>query len=101
MVDPLHTLSMPESVAANSGFDVLWSVSACTFHKDTLFSSSLNFPPLLRCSHALESYTALPYDQRSPCPPDPLHRPAYQGSNPISDVWSRHALHVVAKFMKR
>uniref|UniRef100_A0A3P8RNL9 Hydroxyacid-oxoacid transhydrogenase, mitochondrial n=1 Tax=Amphiprion percula TaxID=161767 RepID=A0A3P8RNL9_AMPPE len=61
IVDPLHTLSMPERVAANSGFDVL--------------------------CHALESYTALPYHQR--------------GSNPISDVWSRHALHVVAKYMKR
>ncbi|KAM6918672.1 hydroxyacid-oxoacid transhydrogenase, mitochondrial [Xenentodon cancila] len=75
IVDPLHTLTMPERVAANSGFDVL--------------------------CHALESYTALPYDQRSPCPPNPIHRPAYQGSNPISDVWSRHALHVVAKYMKR
>ncbi|XP_031164403.1 hydroxyacid-oxoacid transhydrogenase, mitochondrial [Sander lucioperca] len=75
IVDPRHTLSMPERVAANSGFDVL--------------------------CHALESYTALPYHQRSPCPPDPLQRPAYQGSNPISDVWSRHALAVVAKFLKR
>ncbi|RVE61306.1 hypothetical protein OJAV_G00169310 [Oryzias javanicus] len=75
IVDPTHTLSMPERVAANSGFDVL--------------------------CHALESYTALPYDQRSPCPSDPIQRPAYQGSNPISDVWSRHALHVVAKYMKR
>ncbi|KAM8849198.1 hydroxyacid-oxoacid transhydrogenase, mitochondrial [Spinachia spinachia] len=75
IVDPLHTLSMPERVAANSGFDVL--------------------------CHALESYTALPYDQRSPCPPNPISRPAYQGSNPISDVWSLHALRVVAKYMKR
>ncbi|XP_075933597.1 hydroxyacid-oxoacid transhydrogenase, mitochondrial isoform X3 [Anarhichas minor] len=75
IVDPTHTLSMPERVAANSGFDVL--------------------------CHALESYTALPYHQRSPCPPNPINRPAYQGSNPISDVWSRHALHVVAKYMKR
>ncbi|XP_036374526.1 hydroxyacid-oxoacid transhydrogenase, mitochondrial isoform X2 [Megalops cyprinoides] len=75
MVDPLHTLHMPQRVAANSGFDVL--------------------------CHALESYTALPYNLRSPCPPNPISRPAYQGSNPVSDVWSRHALHVVAKFMKR
>ncbi|KAF1383122.1 hypothetical protein PFLUV_G00128020 [Perca fluviatilis] len=66
---------MPERVAANSGFDVL--------------------------CHALESYTALPYHQRTPCPPNPLQRPAYQGSNPISDVWSRHALAMVAKYLKR
>ncbi|MBN3309682.1 HOT protein, partial [Amia calva] len=75
MVDPLHTLHMPQRVAANSGFDVL--------------------------CHALESYTALPYHMRSPCPPNPISRPAYQGSNPISDVWSRHALHIVAKYLKR
>jgi len=75
MVDPLHVLHMPSRVAANSGFDVL--------------------------CHALESYTALPYNERKPCPPNPINRPAYQGSNPISDVWSRHALNVVAKYMKR
>ncbi|XP_013856312.1 hydroxyacid-oxoacid transhydrogenase, mitochondrial, partial [Austrofundulus limnaeus] len=75
IVDPVLTLSMPERVAANSGFDVL--------------------------CHALESYTALPYDQRAPCPTNPINRPAYQGSNPISDIWSLHALRIVAKYMKR
>ncbi|XP_064243923.1 hydroxyacid-oxoacid transhydrogenase, mitochondrial isoform X1 [Passer domesticus] len=75
IIDPLHTLSMPERIVANSGFDVL--------------------------CHALESYTALPYHQRGPCPSNPLHRPAYQGSNPVSDVWALHALRVVAKYLKR
>ncbi|GCC28250.1 hydroxyacid-oxoacid transhydrogenase, mitochondrial [Chiloscyllium punctatum] len=75
IVDPSHTLHMPERVAAYSGFDVL--------------------------CHALESYTALPYNLRSPCPSNPINRPAYQGSNPISDVWSKHALNIVAKYLKR
>lgn len=52
-------------------------------------------------SHALESYTALPYNKRSPCPSNPVNRPAYQGSNPISDVWAIHALRIVAKYLKR
>uniref|UniRef100_A0A8C5WCM8 Hydroxyacid-oxoacid transhydrogenase, mitochondrial n=1 Tax=Leptobrachium leishanense TaxID=445787 RepID=A0A8C5WCM8_9ANUR len=75
LIDPMHTLQMPERVVANSGFDVL--------------------------CHSLESYTALPYHMRSPCPRNPMERPAYQGSNPISDVWAKHALRIVSKYLKR
>jgi len=52
-------------------------------------------------SHALESYTAIPYNERSPRPTNPLLRPAYQGSNPISDVWSKYAFEVTVKYLKR
>ena len=74
VIDPDNTRTLPPAVAASSGLDVL--------------------------SHALESYTAIPYDQR-PKPETPLHRPAYQGSNPISDLWSLHALELMAEFLPR
>jgi hydroxyacid-oxoacid transhydrogenase len=74
IIDPDNTRTMPTEVAASSGLDVL--------------------------SHALESYTALPFDQR-PKPEGPLYRPAYQGSNPISDLWSIHALELMAEYLPR
>ena len=75
LVDPQNTASCPPSVAAAAGFDVL--------------------------CHALESYTALPYSSRSPRPPSPALRPAYQGANPLSDVWSTYALRLIAKYFVR
>ncbi|MEO8098444.1 MAG: hydroxyacid-oxoacid transhydrogenase [Acidobacteriota bacterium] len=74
LLDPENTRTMPREVAASSGLDIL--------------------------SHAVESFTALPYSDR-PLPARPLVRPAYQGSNPISDVWSLEALRMVAKYLVR
>jgi hypothetical protein len=51
-------------------------------------------------SHAIESFTAMPYTGR-PMPDSPRMRPAYQGSNPISDVWSLQSLRMVAKYLVR
>jgi hydroxyacid-oxoacid transhydrogenase len=74
LLDPENTRTMPSQVAASSGLDIL--------------------------SHAVESFTALPFSER-PLPSRPLLRPAYQGSNPISDVWSLQALRMVAKYLVR
>ncbi|MGH9396243.1 MAG: hydroxyacid-oxoacid transhydrogenase [Terriglobia bacterium] len=74
LIDPENTRTQPQAVAASAGLDVL--------------------------SHAIESYTALPFGQR-PRPERPILRPAYQGSNPISDVWSLEALRRVATYLRR
>lgn len=74
IVDADNTRTLPPAVAASSGLDVL--------------------------SHALESYTAIPYTSR-PRPARPLERPAYQGCNPISDLWALRALEVVAEYLPR
>ena len=73
-LDPENTRTLPPEVAAASGLDVL--------------------------SHAIESYTAIPYTER-PRPERPSLRPAYQGSNPISDVWALQALRIVDRYLVR
>jgi hydroxyacid-oxoacid transhydrogenase len=42
--------------------------------------------------HSMESYTAIPYTERTPRPANPILRPAYQGSNPVADIFSLWAL---------
>lgn len=74
IIDPHNTAALPPMVAACSGLDVL--------------------------SHAIESLTALPYSQR-PAPEHPRLRPAYQGANPVSDIWAAQALRMVGANLLR
>ena len=74
LLDPDNTRTLPRMVAASSGLDIL--------------------------CHAVESYTAIPFDQR-PRPDRPAARPPYQGANPISDVWSLQALRMLAGWFVR
>ena len=74
LIDPENTRTMPSMVATATGFDVL--------------------------VHALESYTTLPYNRRER-PARPILRPAYQGRNMISDLWSSEAIRSAARFLPR
>ncbi len=69
IVDPLNTISMPPMITASTALDIL--------------------------THAVESYTAIPYTSR-PLPERPVYRPAYQGANPISDMWAIKAMQIMA-----
>ena len=73
-LDPENTRTLPPAVAASAGLDIL--------------------------SHAVESFTAAPFTSR-PHPGRPSLRPAYQGSNPISDIWALQAMRMVAKYLVR
>ncbi|QIX01909.1 hypothetical protein AMS68_007426 [Peltaster fructicola] len=73
--DPINTRTMPSAVHASSGLDVL--------------------------CHSLESWTAIPYHERIPRPTNPINRPAYQGANPISDIFSLQALRDTVKYLPR
>jgi hydroxyacid-oxoacid transhydrogenase len=74
LIDPTTTYSLPAGVVAASGSDVL--------------------------CHALESYTARPYNQR-PRPENPMLRPMSQGRNPWSDLGSLEALRLCGQYLLR
>ncbi len=74
LVDPSAAATLPPSVVAASGFDVL--------------------------SHALESITARPFTAR-PRPDRPSLRPMSQGANPWSDMGCREALELSGRYLLR
>jgi len=74
IIDPDVTRSLPPMVVACSGFDVL--------------------------SHALESYTAMPYTRRARVAKG-VARPLSQGANPYSDVGCISALSILGRHIAR
>lgn len=74
LVDPDCTDTLPANVVACSGLDVL--------------------------SHALESYTARPFNRRA-VPPRRSQRPMSQGANPWSDLGSCQALRLLGQYLER
>jgi hydroxyacid-oxoacid transhydrogenase len=69
VVDPALTLTQPPAVTASAGMDIL--------------------------CHALESYTARPFESYERKRPE--QRVPYCGSNPISDMWSERAMSLLAQ----
>lgn len=66
MQDVMNTETCPRELQISAGLDVLF--------------------------HSMESFTAIPYYERTPRPANPILRPAYQGSNPVADIFSLWAL---------
>ncbi|PFH52721.1 hypothetical protein AMATHDRAFT_188781 [Amanita thiersii Skay4041] len=75
IVDTHNTESCPTAVHISAGLDVLF--------------------------HSMESYTTIHYTERTPRPANPILRPAYQGSNPVADVFSLWALQTTVKYLPR
>lgn len=74
LLDPLLTVTMSPQITASTGMDVL--------------------------THALESYTNLPFDKRQK-PDHPGERPAYVGSNLLCDIFCVKAVEIVGKYLRR
>lgn len=74
VVDPDATRTLPATVVAASGFDVL--------------------------CHAVESFTARPFTARTR-PAEPSLRPMSQGANPWSDLGSAEALRLTGRYLVR
>ncbi len=73
VVDPALTLTQPSGVTSAAGMDIL--------------------------CHALESYTARPYQSYDRKQPE--QRVPYCGSNPISDMWSEKAMSLLSQAFRR
>ncbi|HSE70379.1 MAG TPA: hydroxyacid-oxoacid transhydrogenase [Nocardioidaceae bacterium] len=73
VVDPRLTLTQPAGVTAASGMDIL--------------------------CHALESYTARPFD--SYARKQPAERVPYCGANPIADMWAERSMSLLATAFRR
>jgi len=74
IVDPENTKTLSPMAAACTGLDVF--------------------------THAIESYTTIPFNRRER-PERPILRPAYQGCNPISDIWALETMHMIGKYFVR
>ncbi|WP_426564730.1 hydroxyacid-oxoacid transhydrogenase [Angustibacter sp. McL0619] len=73
VIDPELTFSQPSQVTASAGMDIL--------------------------CHALESYTARPFDEFERKRPE--QRVPYCGANPIADMWSERAMSLLAGAFRR
>ena len=74
LVDSELSKTTPSGVTASAGLDVI--------------------------CHAIESFISKPYSKRKK-PNSPDERPPYQGSNPVSDIWSMKAIEFGGKYLSR
>tara|TARA_B100001179_G_C18566936_1_gene393241 strand:- start:114 stop:1400 length:1287 start_codon:yes stop_codon:yes gene_type:complete len=74
LVDPELSKTTPSGVTASAGLDVI--------------------------CHAIESFISKPYTKRKK-PNSPDERPPYQGSNPVSDIWSMKAIEFGGEYLSR